>query len=454
MAAAMSVFANEFSCLALQGVVKENHNSSIGDLAFCRVHAAFGNLLADVGGTQANVYRLPAEGETVDLFFQFINEGPFPAPGTPVDLALHACAWLVLRDVDTADDSRSARDAWLAVAGADRTVHVLSLALGRELFQLSGHADAIVGLESCGGARELLVSLGESGAVRLWNVATRACVAEYATDATCVAFAPDGSRFYTGHTHGAVRTWRVPPAAVAVQSFTDADADACVALPRRVVSLRAARGALVVLDSRPALSLLVSDAAAYDAAASDAQWRERAPAVVARLVHRSWSVPAVTMRCGVDVAPDGVHVLLGDQSGNLTLYAADTGLPLASKKAQSRSIALKRALWSHDCRGVVCVGDAPFVWRWKYLHPSVRNDLAEEYRQTLALREIEEEVRAERQPRPAAAVAAVADDVANASTGAAAAAEATAEAVAAVVDDGVSSSVLGSAKRVKSKKKA
>jgi hypothetical protein len=379
-----------FRCLALQGVVRENHAGSINDLAFCRVHAPFANLVADVAGTQANVYRVPADAETVDSFMHFLNDGPFPAraAAAAVDLTLLACAWIVLRDADSPDATHSARDAWLAVAGADCTVHVLSLALGRELFQLAGHADAVVALESCAGVRELLLSLSAAGEVRVWNVGTRACVAVYASDATCIALSPDGTTFYTGHRHGAVRTWRVPVAAVDTQTCTDDDALATVALPQRVGALRAARGAVVALDRRPALSVLTAAADRHDVD-SDAT-------VVARHVHHWWSVPSVTEQCNLDVSPDGARVLLGDAAGDLTLFSAVTGLPLALKKAQSRSIALRRAQWSHDGRGVVCVGDGPFVWRWKFMHPSVRSELDDEFKQTLAMRELEQKVRAER----------------------------------------------------------
>jgi hypothetical protein len=36
------------------------------------------------------------------------------------------------------------------------------------------------------------------------------------------------------------------------------------------------------------------------------------------------------------------------------------------------------------------------VWRWKFMHPSVRSELDDEFKQTLAMRELEQKVRAER----------------------------------------------------------
>jgi hypothetical protein len=404
------------------------------------LHSPFGNLLADVAVSQANIYRLPKEygtcalsrllihklisllnsGETVDLYFQFVsstktrgsrfshdvcahqlNEGPFPPRplenANDVNLTLNACAWIVLQDVDTPIEAESARDAWLAVAGADCVIHVLSIALCREIFQLFGHTDDIVALETCSGARELLLSLSAKGVVRVWNVVSRSCIAEYTTDATCIAVAPSGSMFYTGHANGAVRSWLMPLAvAVDTQMFNETSAMATVQLKRRIVALRTARNAVIALDRRPTLSVLVD--AAYDSGV------DSGTPVVARAVHHEWSVPQTNEQCGIDVSPDGLRVLLGDQAGDLSLFDIASGQRVGLKKAQSRLIALKRALWSLDCRDVVCVGDAPFVWRWKFMHPDERRELTEEYTQTIAMREIEAQVRAEQrnESKPAA----------------------------------------------------
>lgn len=305
-----------------------------------------------------------------------------------MNLTLNACAWIVVQDVDTPIEAQSARDAWLAVAGGDCVIHMLSLASCREIFQLVGHTDDIVALESCAGARELLLSLSAKGVVRVWNVVNRSCVAEYATDATCIAVASNGSMFYTGHVNGAVRTWLMPLAVtVDTQMFNDTSAMSCVQLKRRIIALRTARNALVVLDRRPALSVLVDST--YDIVA------DSGTPVVARSVHHEWSVPQINEQCSIDVSPDGLRVLLGDQAGDMSLFDVATGACVGLKKAQSRLIALKRALWSVDCRDVVCVGDAPFVWRWKFMHPEERRELTEEYTQTIAMREIEAQVRAE-----------------------------------------------------------
>lgn len=295
----------------------------------------------------------------------------------------------MLQDVDTPIEAQSARDVWLAVAGADCVIHVLSIALCREIFQLFGHTDDIVALESCGGARELLLSLSAKGVVRVWNVVSRSCIAEYTTDATCIAVAPSGTMFYTGHANGAVRSWLMPLAvAVDTQMFNESSAMSLVQLKRRIVALRTARNAVIALDRRPTLSVLVG--AEPFSAASDSGL-----SVAPVAVQHEWSVPQTNERCGIDVSPDGLRVLLGDQAGDLSLFDIASGERVGLKKAQSRLIALKRALWSLDCRDVVCVGDAPFVWRWKFMHPDERRELAEEYTQTIAMREIEAQVRAE-----------------------------------------------------------
>ena len=130
----VAFLADIFRNTTLKGVLKENHSALISDLKFCRQFSEYGNLFATVGGTQANVYRVPEAGVgvSVDLFMQFENGGPFPAPQkqlSATDLALLACAWIV---------PEGERDALLLVGGRDRCIHALSLGFSQEVFQLAG----------------------------------------------------------------------------------------------------------------------------------------------------------------------------------------------------------------------------------------------------------------------------------------------------------------------------
>jgi hypothetical protein len=74
------------------------------------------------------------------LIFHFTNAGLHPAPREPyepsdAELQLAAVAWLV---------PLHARDTYLALAGADCAVHLVSLAHHDEFFQLKGMSVVVI----------------------------------------------------------------------------------------------------------------------------------------------------------------------------------------------------------------------------------------------------------------------------------------------------------------------
>ncbi|ORX69734.1 WD40 repeat-like protein, partial [Linderina pennispora] len=150
------------------------------------------NLLGTVGATQANIYDNENQGDHLDIMshYQLPEESALP---------LHTCCW-----VHTPDD------ALLAMGGEDKLVHIISLGWSREIRVLRGHTGAVIDLQMHPTNQRLLVSAGKDRTVRIWSVQTGECLCRYETDATAVRFHPDGKSLLTGSSQGEIRQWPVP----------------------------------------------------------------------------------------------------------------------------------------------------------------------------------------------------------------------------------------------------
>ncbi|NWG20313.1 MAG: PD40 domain-containing protein [Chloroflexi bacterium] len=109
----------------------------------------------------------------------------------------------------------------------DQTLRVWDAQSGRELRQLAGHTDAIVGVAISPDGRYILSGSLDRTA-RLWNLATgqevRRFVGHTGTTglAGAIAFTPDGRRMLTAGTAGTARLWDV--------EIADTVADICACL--------------------------------------------------------------------------------------------------------------------------------------------------------------------------------------------------------------------------------
>ena len=180
--------------LHVRKIVKENHGGVISALAQCKGEDMT-NIVASVGATQANVYDNAHLGANLDLFQHFVNAKTEYAPGGNL---LH-CAWL---------ESSAKGDAYLAVAGEDCVVQVLSLGRTKVVAMLQGHGAKITNVATHG---DLLLSAGEDKTVRLWAWRANVAVAVFETAATALAFVEttDGLGFLAGAADGTVRLWKI-----------------------------------------------------------------------------------------------------------------------------------------------------------------------------------------------------------------------------------------------------
>ena len=177
-------------------VIRESHCSPVHALCFNHTGdgGELGVLFATVGKDQATVYTDAHMEDYVGLVVQLHNQPSEHAAGGE----LQAACW-----VSTAGWTPHPHgDAALAVAGADPAISVVSVVEARVVQLLRGHEREVVELAAAPAAPRLLLSLAKGGNVRLWDVPEAACLASVATDATCLALAPDGASFVAGTARG------------------------------------------------------------------------------------------------------------------------------------------------------------------------------------------------------------------------------------------------------------
>ncbi|KAI8369384.1 WD40-repeat-containing domain protein [Radiomyces spectabilis] len=214
------VFAN----MRLRRIVKENHGSDIRQLSFFfnsknfsapvgidhnktfdkrgavqRDQTDTSNILATVGGCQLNVYDNEHCGDHLDIMSNF-DLAAVPQEDEQLPKRnLNTFCWLYREG-----------DAWLAAAGADASIHIISLANSQEIDVLHGHSKMIHDLQSNPRNDDHILSTSKDGTIRLWDVNTRRCLVIFEADATVACFHPSGTKFISGGARGELREWTIP----------------------------------------------------------------------------------------------------------------------------------------------------------------------------------------------------------------------------------------------------
>ncbi|KAI9486335.1 MAG: WD40-repeat-containing domain protein [Benjaminiella poitrasii] len=210
--------------MRLRRIVKENHGSDINQLSFFfnnknftapfslehnktfdkrgavqRDNTDTSNILATVGGCELSVYDNEHCGDHLDIMSNFDITPTEESGESKSKYELETFCWLYKEG-----------DALLATAGADGSIHVLSLAHSGEIMQLEGHTKLIYDLQSHPQNDDIILSTSKDGTIRLWDVNSGKCLVIFEVDATVSCFHPSGTKFVSGNSRGELRVWDIP----------------------------------------------------------------------------------------------------------------------------------------------------------------------------------------------------------------------------------------------------
>jgi len=169
--------------LQLRKIVKENHGNSINQIIFNINEPHNANLVATVGYQQASIYDSENVGDNLDLICNFVNEKtPYVEGGL-----LTTCAWL---RHETPDET------YLAVAGKDKIIQIISIAHIKVIAILTGHENSIIDLVAHPTQLYVLLSASKDKTIRLWDTKNIKCLCIFETEVFSLAFHPLFNKFF------------------------------------------------------------------------------------------------------------------------------------------------------------------------------------------------------------------------------------------------------------------
>eukprot|EP01104_Vermistella_antarctica_P013118 TRINITY_DN3928_c1_g1_i2.p1 TRINITY_DN3928_c1_g1~~TRINITY_DN3928_c1_g1_i2.p1 ORF type:complete len:477 (+),score=141.99 TRINITY_DN3928_c1_g1_i2:115-1545(+) len=349
--------------LCLRRILKENHGGDIQDI---RANRTFGNrnLIATVGKDQAHIYdNEHLKKKDLDLFLHFINQ-PTPDNGpADADRDLVCCQWLAGPNGD--------QDTYLAVAGKDTMIHVVSVAHTAVKVLLKGHNAVVNDLAAHPTNSSWLFSLSsEDGSVRMWDIETGRCLCVIkTTTADSFAVRPDGDAVFIGAAKGGIEEWELP-------SDDQLDEVLEAKAPTRPIVLRECKRehnhhSSWRVDCIRAVSptLVISKSIDGRIASWNPQEHPSLMAGETAIKPRRIKVKG-SKGCRFDLTEDGQFLCVGDDEGAVHVWNVQTGSAINNLTCRRSRWPVTACCFGRGGRTVLLVSNS-IVWRYEYFIPIV-----------------------------------------------------------------------------------
>ncbi|KAJ1960935.1 hypothetical protein IWQ62_004042 [Dispira parvispora] len=372
-----------FRNMRLRRILRENHGKSLNQIVFFmnvkhRQHAPVGlefqktfdkqgaverdeddtsNLLATVGDCQASVYDNEHCGDHLDIMcnYRLGSESEGNETTTSIEnsggasLEFTTCCWIHREE-----------DAWLAVAGSDAHIHILSLAYSKELGRLGGHTEAITDLQAHPLNDYHILSASKDGTVRLWDLRIHRCVCVFQVHTNVTSFHPSGRTFYTGTSRGKLEEWTIPCELLDSAASLDPDSSELpfqVAQGKSILTYHHGLSDVIVCIRQAQGNLVFSNASGM-LVLCDYQ---------GNILQQMRVKNNGTNRCRFDISLDEQYLCVGNGQGVVYVFQLTLGKIIAELKHKRSTKAIKTCVFTRDCRSILYGSDDAFLWRFDYI---------------------------------------------------------------------------------------
>eukprot|EP01134_Creolimax_fragrantissima_P001916 CFRG1916T1 len=353
---------NTLKSLVLKRVVKESHEQEIKDMCFNFATPNCSNILATVGGQQANIYdsentinqydeNSHLDGSHVDILLQHVGAE---------DQQLLTCSWI----------GSEHGDAVLAIGGTEEVIRVLSMGRVAEIAVLRGHEGSINFLVGHHERSGLIISGSKNDkTVRMWYLSmadgTPSASAEYTnhcvsvhtfkTSPTCVAISPDGQHALVGTTTGEIVKLPIP--------LQDSDIVRAAA-PAAIFTLhKSAIDSIFYLDHRTVLSKSTD--------IHTLKWSIESAQEIDTII-KPIKFGVKGGYCRFDVSSDKRFLCMGNEDGEVLVYSLETkALITRLKHPRIKQMRVMSCGFTADMRKIVCVTEKSYLFRYDYVDPRI-----------------------------------------------------------------------------------
>jgi len=358
--------AHALQHLQLKTVVKESHCSQIHAVQFNHLDSNVSNLFATVGKDQATVYDDAHMGDYVCVVVHFTNAATSHHTGGD----LSTCTWMDAKGLSNHQHG----DAYLAVAGSDKAIQVISVAESAAIALLKGRHDSdVVDLSSAPEVPGLLLSMSKDGHVCIWDAPSETCLASVRTNAFTAELHPSGKFFVTGHHNGNMRLWRLDDVLAAARAKQRNDVGAAQApappveqVPQEPLDLPGPLTATIecirfLKGGRMA-------ARGFDGRIAIWHLEQRSQPVTMRVPGGSVAA-SYKARCLLGHTADGTYLCAGNSNSEVYVYNTASGDRAGHVEAIKVSGPVRSCALSNDCRHLLAVVGNGFLFRFEYVKP-------------------------------------------------------------------------------------
>jgi len=354
--------------LYLKRLIRENHASPIRQIVFNHQPLPgsefdAGNIVATVAKAGITVYDNEHCGNHFDIMAHFIlnGQGYLPGPNGKVPTVegqMNTMCWISKID-----------DAIIATAGADKDIHILSLAYTKEIALLSGHQDAVDDLLSYTLNNNIIISCSRDGTIRIWDIYKEKCLCVYKSKEilTVMTLSAKGDKIFVGTEAGLIIECIIPEWIYNKEVYDEEIKS--VDFPRVYESdssyqiIRNSKKKIhsTVIDS---IGIINDNILSKDINGHIYLWKLETDEILKEYKHRNL---LRQNRCRFGISMDNTILCVGTAFGTVLIFDLIKGNVISEIGHKRSSEPVKCSIFTRNCKSIIFGSENATIWRFDYV---------------------------------------------------------------------------------------